>query len=191
MLKLVSQFDPPQARPSQATPTCCCSCCCCCLFSTIVGTLWASSMLGERNVPAPSEAASSQPETASCQAEDAPGQPEGTPCPTENPPGQPETAPGQAEAEAKVENPLGCFVPLLSLGLLLGLLFILYLADGDFYAPLLFVVIALILIPLSYYLAYKKSFAIVFGLGIAVAFFMLAEVVVTTVFLVLISRVSG
>ena len=37
MIKLVSQFDNENSRPSLATPTCagCCCCCCCCLITTV------------------------------------------------------------------------------------------------------------------------------------------------------------
>jgi hypothetical protein len=44
MLRLVTQFDDPDTRPSAATPSCegCCSscCCCCCIASTIVTTAY-------------------------------------------------------------------------------------------------------------------------------------------------------
>ncbi len=53
MLKLVSQFDHPQARPSHATPTCggcsSCCCCCCCLVSTIASFFIAKRVFGQRN----------------------------------------------------------------------------------------------------------------------------------------------
>jgi hypothetical protein len=40
MVRLVTQFDEPSARPSVATPTCagCCSCCCCCCVATTIAT---------------------------------------------------------------------------------------------------------------------------------------------------------
>lgn len=47
MLKLVTQFDNPEMRPSVATPTCgpCCCCCCCCVVTTI-----ATGVITSRNV---------------------------------------------------------------------------------------------------------------------------------------------
>jgi hypothetical protein len=44
MLRLVTQFDDPDTRPSAATPSCdgcsSCCCCCCCIASTIVTTAY-------------------------------------------------------------------------------------------------------------------------------------------------------
>lgn len=47
MLKLVTQFDNPEMRPSVATPTCgpCCCCCCCCVVTTIT-----SGVITSRNI---------------------------------------------------------------------------------------------------------------------------------------------
>jgi hypothetical protein len=38
VIRLVTQFDRPSARPTAATPTCCCggcSCCCCCIVTAV------------------------------------------------------------------------------------------------------------------------------------------------------------
>lgn len=77
---------------------------------------------------------------------------------------------------------------MLSLGLLLGLLFLFCLAGGKFYVPLLVFSCLLGIIPLCYYWAYKKSFVIVLGLGIATALCMAAEIVVTTLLLSFIAK---
>ena len=47
MLKLVTQFDNPEMKPSVATPTCggCCCCCCCCVVTT-----FATGVITSRNV---------------------------------------------------------------------------------------------------------------------------------------------
>jgi len=43
LIRLVTQFDPPTARPAVATPTCCCagcSCCCCCIVTAISASIY-------------------------------------------------------------------------------------------------------------------------------------------------------
>jgi hypothetical protein len=35
LIRLVTQFDPPTARPAYATPSCSSSCCCCCVGSDV------------------------------------------------------------------------------------------------------------------------------------------------------------
>jgi cation transport ATPase len=44
MIKLITQFDAPNARPSHATPTCCCCCCSC------IVTMVTTGMITNRNV---------------------------------------------------------------------------------------------------------------------------------------------
>jgi O-antigen/teichoic acid export membrane protein len=39
LIRLVTQFDPPTARPAYATPSCSSSCCCCCCVGTAVASL--------------------------------------------------------------------------------------------------------------------------------------------------------
>jgi hypothetical protein len=66
MLRLVTQFDDPSARPSVATPTCagCCSCCCCCIATSITTSAYTAMSLSQTA----RSAAKSQGhiETASC-----------------------------------------------------------------------------------------------------------------------------
>ena len=44
MIRLVTQFDAPSARPAAATPTCSCggcsSCCCCCIVTAIGASIY-------------------------------------------------------------------------------------------------------------------------------------------------------
>ncbi len=49
MIRLVTQFDLPSARPAVATPTCgCCSCCCCCCVVTLASASTYSAVTAQR-----------------------------------------------------------------------------------------------------------------------------------------------
>lgn len=135
MLKLVSQFDPPQARPSQATPTCggCCSCCCCCcIVSTIAGFVISYKMLGEKNSVLPKQTGETAPLSSPCAPPAAPpaAPPEqalpekdaqGAECgpPAANLAAAPEAAPKEAAAPGSAvgyirRSPF--FVPIMAIG---------------------------------------------------------------------------